>query len=120
MANILAVDDSSSMRKMVAFTLRLAGHDVDEAGDGKHALEIASQKQFDLVLTDLNMPVMDGLNLTRELRTIPEYRSTPIVVLTTEAGLDKKQAGREAGATGWLVKPFSSEQLLSLVEKVLG
>ncbi|MTI63776.1 response regulator [Methylophaga sp.] len=120
MANILAVDDSASMRQMVAFTLKGAGHVVTDAEDGKHALEIARQNTYDLVLTDVNMPVMDGLTLTRELRQLPNYRFTPILVLTTEAGPDKKQEGRAAGATGWLVKPFNPEQLLATVKKVLG
>lgn len=120
MANILAVDDSASMRQMVAFTLKGAGHSVTDAEDGKHALDIAKHQAFDLVLTDVNMPLMDGLNLTRELRKLPNYRFTPILVLTTEAGPEKKQDGRTAGATGWLVKPFNPEQLLATVKKVLG
>ncbi|MCX4193868.1 response regulator [Methylophaga sp. OBS1] len=120
MADILAVDDSASMRQMVAFTLKGAGHRVTDAEDGKHALEIARQKKFDLILTDVNMPVMDGLSLTRELRQLPDYRFTPILVLTTEAGPEKKQEGRAAGATGWLVKPFNPDQLLATVKKVLG
>lgn len=120
MANILAVDDSASMRQMVAFTLKGAGHNVTDAQDGKHALEIASKQSFDLVLTDVNMPVMDGLSLTRELRKLGNYRFTPILVLTTEAGPEKKQEGRAAGATGWLVKPFNPDQLLATVKKVLG
>jgi len=120
MANILAVDDSASMRQMVAFTLKGAGHNVTDAEDGKHALDIAKTQAFDLVLTDVNMPVMDGLSLTRELRQIQSYRFTPILVLTTEAGPEKKQEGRAAGATGWLVKPFNPEQLLATVKKVLG
>lgn len=120
MANILAVDDSASMRQMVAFTLKGAGHNVTDAQDGKHALDIASKQSFDLVLTDVNMPVMDGLSLTRELRKLGNYRFTPILVLTTEAGPEKKQEGRAAGATGWLVKPFNPDQLLATVKKVLG
>jgi two-component system chemotaxis response regulator CheY len=120
MASILAVDDSASMRQMVAFTLSSAGHVVTNAEDGKHALELARQQAFDLVLTDINMPVMDGLSLTRELRQLPAFRFTPILVLTTEAGPEKKQEGRAAGATGWLVKPFNPEQLLATVKKVLG
>lgn len=120
MANILAVDDSASMRQMVAFTLKGAGHHVTDAEDGKHALDIARKQAFDLVLTDVNMPVMDGLSLTRELRKLGNYRFTPILVLTTEAGPEKKQEGRAAGATGWLVKPFNPDQLLATVKKVLG
>ena len=120
MAKILAVDDSASMRQMVAFTLKGAGHTVTDASDGQQALTIAKTQSFDLVLTDVNMPVMDGLALTRELRALPAYRFTPILVLTTEAGTDKKQEGRAAGATGWLVKPFNPDQLLATVRKVLG
>ncbi len=120
MANILAVDDSASMRQMVSFTLKAAGHTVTDAADGKQALDIAKTKSFDLVLTDVNMPVMDGLTLTRELRALPAFKFTPILVLTTEAGMDKKQEGRAAGATGWLVKPFNPDQLLATIKKVLG
>jgi two-component system chemotaxis response regulator CheY len=120
MANILAVDDSASMRQMVAFTLKGAGHTVTDAADGQQALNIAKTGNFDLVLTDVNMPVMDGLTLTRQLRALPNYRFTPILVLTTEAGAEKKSEGRAAGATGWLVKPFNPDQLLATVKKVLG
>jgi len=119
MANILAVDDATSIRQMVALTLKGAGHTVTEAADGKQALGLAGRQTFDLVLTDVNMPVMDGLTLTRELRKLPGFRFTPILVLTTEAGPDKKQEGRAAGATGWLVKPFNPDQLLATVNKVL-
>jgi two-component system chemotaxis response regulator CheY len=120
MANILAVDDSASMRQMVSFTLKAAGHTVTDAADGKQALDIAKTRSFDLVLTDVNMPVMDGLTLTRELRALPAFKFTPVLVLTTEAGMDKKQEGRAAGATGWLVKPFKPDQLLATIKKVLG
>ncbi|HDY85410.1 hypothetical protein LCGC14_0713200 [marine sediment metagenome] len=120
MAKILAVDDSASMRQMVAFTLKAAGHTVVEAADGKQALDIAKTQSFDAVLTDVNMPIMDGLTLTKELRALPNFKFTPILVLTTEAGMDKKQEGRAAGATGWLVKPFNPEQLLATIRKVLG
>jgi two-component system chemotaxis response regulator CheY len=120
MANILAVDDSASMRQMVAFTLKGAGHTVTDAADGQQALNIAKTASFDLVLTDVNMPVMDGITLTKQLRALPNYRFTPILVLTTEAGSDKKSEGRAAGATGWLVKPFNPDQLLATVKKVLG
>jgi two-component system chemotaxis response regulator CheY len=119
MAKILAVDDSASMRQMVAFTLKAAGHTVTDAVDGKQALDIARTQSFDLVLTDVNMPIMDGLALTKALRALPSFKFTPILVLTTEAGMDKKQAGRAAGATGWLVKPFNPEQLLATIKKVL-
>jgi two-component system chemotaxis response regulator CheY len=120
MANILAVDDSASMRQMVAFTLKGAGHDVTEANDGQAALDIAKGKKFDLVLTDVNMPRMDGICLAKELRNLPSFKFTPILMLTTEAGMDKKQEGRAAGATGWIVKPFNPEQLLATIKKVMG
>jgi two-component system chemotaxis response regulator CheY len=120
MAKILAVDDSASMRQMVAFTLKGAGHDVTEATDGQEALNTAKTQQFDLVLTDVNMPNMDGISLIKELRGLAEYKFTPILTLTTESGAEKKTAGKEAGATGWIVKPFSPDQLLATIGKVLG
>lgn len=120
MANILAVDDSASMRQMVAFTLKGAGHSVTEASDGVEALQLAKSNKYDLVLSDVNMPNMDGIGLTKELRSLPEFKFTPILMLTTEAGMDKKQDGKAAGATGWIVKPFNPDQLLSTIKKVLG
>ena len=120
MATILAVDDSASMRMMVTKTLKDAGYDVVEAADGAVALQLAKSKAFNLVLTDVNMPKMDGITLTRELRTLPAYKFTPILTLTTESGADKKQEGKAAGATGWLVKPFNPDQLISTVKRVLG
>ena len=119
MAHILAVDDSASMRQMVSFTLKGAGHQVTEAADGLQALELAKKTAFDLVLTDVNMPNMDGITLTRELRSLPAYKFVPILTLTTEAGGDKKMAGKAAGATGWIVKPFNPDQLLATIKKVL-
>ena len=120
MANILTVDDSASMRQMVAFTLKSAGHDVTEAEDGVDALDKAKKNQFNLIITDINMPNMDGIKLTRELRGLGDYKYIPILTLTTEAGNEKKQEGKEAGATGWIVKPFNPEQLLSTIKKALG
>lgn len=120
MGKILAVDDSASMRQMVSFTLKGAGYEVEQATDGVEALALAKSAQFDLVLSDVNMPNMDGLTLTKELRTLPAYKFTPILVLTTEAGSDKKQEGKSAGATGWIVKPFNPDQLLSTVKRVMG
>ena len=120
MANILAVDDSSSMRQMVSFTLKGAGHQVVEACDGQDALNKAKSQQFDLIVTDVNMPVMDGITFIRNLRAVPNYKFTPMLMLTTESGMDKKQEGRAAGATGWIVKPFNPDQLLNTVKKVLG
>ena len=120
MASILAVDDSASMRQMVTFTLKGAGYDVTEAKDGQEALNIAKSNKFSLVITDVNMPNMDGITLTKELRGLPSYKFTPILTLTTESSADKKGAGKSAGATGWIVKPFNPDQLLSTVKKVLG
>lgn len=119
MATILAVDDSASMRQMVAFTLKGAGYDVVEAADGKEALDKAKTQTFNLVISDVNMPVMDGLQLIKELRGLPDYKFTPLLMLTTESGGDKKQEGKAAGATGWIVKPFNPEQLLETIKKVL-
>ncbi len=120
MASILAVDDSASMRQMVAFALKNAGHDVVEAVDGEDALALAKNKNVNLVITDVNMPKMDGITLIRELRTLPAYKFTPILMLTTESAPEKKQQGKEAGATGWLVKPFNPDQLIATINKVLG
>jgi two-component system chemotaxis response regulator CheY len=120
MASILAVDDSASMRQMVAFTLKGAGYDVIEAGDGQEALNLAKSKKVNLVLTDVNMPKMDGIALIRALRGLPDYKFTPMLMLTTESAADKKQEGKAAGATGWLVKPFNPDQLLATIKKVLG
>ncbi|HTV52324.1 MAG TPA: response regulator [Steroidobacteraceae bacterium] len=119
MARILAVDDSAAMRQMVGITLTGAGHEVQQAADGREALKIAEQQTFDLVITDVNMPVMDGLTLVRHLRNLPSYRGVPLLVLTTEATTEKKLEGKAAGATGWLVKPFNPERLLATVAKVL-
>jgi two-component system chemotaxis response regulator CheY len=120
MATILAVDDSASMRQMVSFTLKGAGYDVVEADDGMNALNVARGKKVDLVVTDVNMPNMDGISLIRQLRQLPSYKFTPILMLTTESGDNKKQEGRAAGATGWIVKPFNPDQLLATIKKVLG
>jgi two-component system chemotaxis response regulator CheY len=116
---ILAVDDSASMRQMVNFTLKGAGYSVVQAVDGVEALEYARQNAVDLVLTDVNMPRMDGITLVRELRTLPSYRYTPMLVLTTESTQEKKMQGKQAGATGWIVKPFNPEQLLATIARVL-
>ncbi|BAJ00150.1 MULTISPECIES: response regulator [Shewanella] len=120
MKKILAVDDSASMRQMVCFTLKTAGFDVTEACNGDEALKVAQQGEYDLVISDVNMPIMDGLTLIRNLRTLPNYKFTPLLMLTTESGTEKKQEGRSAGATGWIVKPFNPDQLLATVRKVLG
>lgn len=120
MTKILAVDDSASMRQMVSFTLKSAGFEVAEAADGVEALKVAKSQSFDVVISDVNMPNMDGLTLVKELRSLGTYKFTPILMLTTESSSDKKQAGRAAGATGWIVKPFNPDQLLATVNKVVG
>lgn len=119
MRSILAVDDSPSMRKMVAFTLTGAGFKVVEAIDGVDALEKAESETIDLVLADQNMPRLDGIGLTRKLREDPRFQNTPILILTTESSDQMKQAGRAAGATGWLVKPFDPNRLIEVIQKVL-
>ncbi len=120
MASILAVDDSASMRKMVTFTLKGAGYEVEEAVDGVDALAKAKGRRFDCVVTDVNMPNKDGITLIRDLRSLPDYKYIPMLMLTTESSVEKKQAGKAAGATGWIVKPFDPDQLLRTLKKVLG
>ena len=120
MAKILAVDDSASMRQMVSFTLKGAGFDVTEASDGLEALNKAKANKFDLVISDVNMPNMDGLTLVGELRKLGDFKFIPILLLTTESSVEKKKEGKAAGATGWIVKPFNPDQLLKTVNKVLG
>ena len=119
MSKILAADDSASMRQMVTFTLKGAGFEVVEAVDGVDALQKAKSGSFDLVLSDVNMPNMDGIELVKHIRALPNYKFTPILMLTTESGNDRKMAGKEAGATGWIVKPFNPEQLLNTIKRVL-
>ncbi|RCW67638.1 response regulator [Pseudorhodoferax soli] len=119
MHSILAVDDSPSMRKMVSFTLTGAGYNVVEAVDGQDAYEKAQAQPIDLVLADQNMPRLDGLGLTRKLRENPKFKTVPILILTTESSDQMKQAGRSAGATGWLVKPFDPARLIEVIQKVI-
>ncbi len=116
---VLAVDDSASMRQMVAYTLTSAGYEVVEAEDGVVALRLARQEKFRLVLADVNMPNMDGLTLVKNLRGLADYRFTPMLMLTTESTPEKKLEGKAAGATGWMVKPFNPEQLIATIQKVL-
>lgn len=117
---IMTVDDSASIRQMVSFTLKQAGYKILEATDGKDALSKLDGAGVNMVLTDLNMPNMDGIELIRSLRANPSCKFIPIVMLTTESQADKKQQGKAAGATGWIVKPFKPDQLLAVVKKVLG
>lgn len=120
MTKILIADDSNSMRQMVAFTLKGEGYEVTEAIDGQDALNKAKAGDFACVITDLNMPNIDGITLTKTLRELPNHKFTPILLLTTESGLERKQAGKDAGATGWIVKPFNPDALLKTISKVLG
>ena len=117
---IMTVDDSGSVRQMVSFTLKQAGYNVIEAVDGNDAQGKLSAGQVHMLITDLNMPKLDGIGLTRWVRANPSMKFLPIILLTTESQADKKQAGKAAGATGWIVKPFKPEQLLAVVKKVLG
>ncbi|MFT5807956.1 MAG: two-component system chemotaxis response regulator CheY [Moritella dasanensis] len=119
MKRILAVDDSVSIREMVLFTLKQAGYQVDSAVDGVDGLAKAKSGNFDLIISDINMPRMDGISLISQLRNESAYKFTPILMLTTESGADKKMAGKSAGATGWIVKPFNPEKLIATVQKVL-
>lgn len=117
---VLIVDDAPTMRQMVQFTLKTAGHSVIEAGDGVEAMEkLKSGLKPDLIITDMNMPRMDGITLIKNLRALPERKYTPILMLTTESLDEKKLEGKNAGATGWIVKPFTPEHLLKVVKMVL-
>jgi two-component system chemotaxis response regulator CheY len=108
------------MRQMVRATLQSAGYGVVEAADGQEALEFARGNSVDLVISDVNMPRMDGIRLIHELRALPGYRLTPLLLLTTESSREKKQEGKLAGATGWIVKPFNPAQLLATLTRLLG
>lgn len=118
-ATVLTVDDSASIRQMVGMTLKQAGYNVVEAADGQEGLDKARSGAFNLVLTDQNMPRMDGLTLVKALRGLPNYKTVPILMLTTESGDEMKAQGRAAGATGWLTKPFDPAKLLEVMKKVL-
>ncbi|WP_286235695.1 response regulator [Thalassotalea sediminis] len=119
MPKILVVDDSNSIRDMVSFTLKSAGYETVEAKDGKEGLTRAQAGTFDLVISDVNMPIMDGITLCQELRKLPSFKFTPILMLTTESSGDMKMRGKAAGATGWLVKPFNPEKLLATIKRVV-
>lgn len=115
----MTVDDSKSMRQMVKATLESGGYQVLEAEDGQQALDALSQQQVDAVIADVNMPVMDGITLIGRLRALPQYRLTPLLMLTTESSAERKQEGRRAGATGWIVKPFDPDKLLTALARVV-
>lgn len=119
MTKILAVDDSISIRQMVSHTLKDAGYDVETANDGRDALAKVSGGKYDVVISDVNMPNMGGFELVKALREKPQYRFIPILMLTTETSTEKKQQGKSAGATGWLVKPFNPDTLLKTLKRVI-
>jgi two-component system, chemotaxis family, chemotaxis protein CheY len=119
MKQILTVDDSASIRQMVSFTLSKAGYEVSEAVDGKDGQEKCGRRKFDLVITDLNMPNVDGIQMIAAIRKLQGYGFVPILMLTTESQAEKKDAGRKAGATGWIVKPFNADQLIAVVQKLV-
>ena len=117
---ILAVDDSVSIRKSIGFILGQQGFEVVEAVDGADGLEKAKKERFGLVITDINMPNMDGIELIRELRKLPDYKFTAIIALTTENQQSKMMEGKAAGATGWIVNPFDADKLIAVVKKIIG
>jgi len=119
MKRVLTVDDSASVRQMVCFTLQKAGYEVAEAVDGKDGIAKAGNGKFDLIITDLNMPNVDGIQLITAVRKLPGYAFVPILMLSTESQAEKKDAGRKAGATGWIVKPFNAEQLVVVVQRLV-
>ena len=119
MRTILTVDDSTSMRQIVRATLESAGYGVVEAVDGQEALDFARTQSVDLVISDVNMPRMDGIRLVSELRGLSTYRLTPLLLLTTESSQEKKMEGKKAGATGWIVKPFNPTPLLATLNRLL-
>ena len=116
---ILIVDDSTTLRQVVSIALKGAGYDVLEASDGKDALAKLSGQKVHLIISDVNMPNMDGITFVSEVKKLPAYKFTPVIMLTTEAGEDKKAAGQAAGAKAWVVKPFKPEQLLTAVSKLI-
>lgn len=120
MKTVLTIDDSASVRHMVSMTLTSAGFRVLEAADGAEGLRVATTSRVDAVLTDLNMPVMNGIEFTRAFRGHPSGRGVPVVLLTTESDDALKSEAKAAGATGWIVKPFKQDQLLRIVNKVAG
>jgi len=120
MARIMTVDDSPSIRQLVAATLQRGGHEVQQAATGVEGLELAKKVGFQVIISDVNMPEMDGITLVKALRKLAPYKFTPLLLLTTEMDPEKKKQAKEAGATGWLVKPFNPEQLVATVARVLG
>jgi two-component system chemotaxis response regulator CheY len=119
MSKILIVEDSASMRQLASFTLKSAGYEITEASDGQEGLQKAKADKFDAILTDMNMPIKSGLEMTQELRATPNYKATPIIMLTTESSAEEKQKGKAAGVTGWIVKPFQPNKLLDAFKRIL-
>ncbi len=117
---IMVVDDSASIRQMVAFTIKNCGYEVIEAKDGQDALDKIDGAPIDMIVTDLNMPNLDGIGLIRGVRSCASHKFIPIIMLTTESQESRKLEGKQAGATGWIVKPFKPEQLVGVIKKVLG
>ncbi len=117
---ILSVDDSASVRQMVTFALETAGYETVQAEDGREALALLKTTTVDMIVTDLNMPNLNGIDLIKQVRALPNFKFVPIVLLTTESEDSKKAEGKAAGATGWIVKPFKQDQLLAVVKKLLG
>jgi len=116
---ILIVDDSASLRQVVAIALKGAGYDVLEAGDGKEGLAKLDGSKINLIISDVNMPNMDGIEMVKEIKTMANYKFTPIIMLTTEAGADMKEQGKSAGVKAWVVKPFKPDQMLDAVSKLI-
>ncbi len=116
---VMFVDDSKTIREMLDFTLKGAGYETLQGEDGVDALQVLGDNKMDVIITDLNMPNMDGITLIKKLREHPVHRSTPILVLTTESQTEKKMEGKQAGATGWIVKPFTPDKLLATIDRVI-
>jgi two-component system chemotaxis response regulator CheY len=119
MSQVLIVDDSRSIRELLSSVLVNAGYKVTSANDGQHGLDIAQTADFDLVITDINMPLMNGIELLKSLRALPKYAFKPILILTTEYSQEMKMQGKEAGATGWMVKPFDPDKLIEIAKRIL-
>lgn len=116
---ILIVDDSASLRQVVSIALKSSGYDVIEGTDGQDALNKLKGQKVHLIISDVNMPNMDGITFVKEVKKLPDYKFTPIIMLTTESGEDKKAAGQAAGAKAWVVKPFRPEQMITAVSKLI-
>jgi two-component system chemotaxis response regulator CheY len=116
---IVVIDDSESIRELIGLLLENAGHNVEKAADGKDALRLFDGRDIDLIVTDLNMPHMDGITFIKEVKKIEVYNTVPILVLTTESQVVRKVEAKEAGATGWIVKPFIAEKFLEIAKKVM-